>query len=89
MCAETEPKARMDLGGERVEIDRCLVSLIRAMNDAGIETNGCCCGHGQAIGWVKFAPDHDDSRDDRYLLLVKGRQKAIGIIQDSYGAADN
>jgi len=28
------------------EIDECIKNLIRIMNDYGIKTKACCCGHG-------------------------------------------
>jgi len=28
-------------------IDKCLRKLIRFLQDSGIETVGCCCGHGK------------------------------------------
>ena len=29
-------------------IDICLADIVKALVDAGIYTNGCCCGHGVA-----------------------------------------
>lgn len=61
-------------------IDRCLAALIQRMNVLGIETSNCCCGHGDAPGWITVDPesiplldkhDHqwvwpkDDPTDDR------------------------
>lgn len=33
-------------------VDRCLVPLLRALNDAGIYTSNCCCGHGKSPGSI-------------------------------------
>ena len=27
-------------------VDRCIASYVKALNDAGLYTEGCCCGHG-------------------------------------------
>ena len=31
-------------------IDRCIAPIVKALNDAGVYTSGCCCGHGEADG---------------------------------------
>lgn len=33
---------------EYAEIDWCMVSLVKALNNAGLETRWSCCGHGEA-----------------------------------------
>lgn len=33
-------------------IDRCLAPLVQALNDAGIYTASCCCGHGKYDGYI-------------------------------------
>lgn len=30
---------------DKKPIDRCLVPFVKALNDAGLYTGGCCCGH--------------------------------------------
>ena len=37
------------------KIDACLVGMILALNNAGIRTHGCCCGHREQRGYVKLA----------------------------------
>lgn len=37
---------------EKKPIDSCLVPLINALNNAGIYTASCCCGHGKSDGSV-------------------------------------
>lgn len=48
-------------------VDKCMVSLIKALNDGGIFTRGCCCGHGDTTGYV-----HLD--DGRYLAVFPTRR---------------
>lgn len=33
-------------------IDRCIAPIVKALNDAGIYTANCCCGHGKANGII-------------------------------------
>jgi len=35
-------------------IDKCLAPYIKALNDAGLYTGGCCCGHGKSPGTISF-----------------------------------
>lgn len=33
-------------------IDACIAPIVEALNEAGIRTDGSCCGHGKADGWI-------------------------------------
>lgn len=33
-------------------VDSCLADIVQALNDAGVYTAGCCCGHGQRPGSI-------------------------------------
>ena len=35
-------------------VDRCLVSYVKALNDADLYTGGSCCGHGKDKGYISF-----------------------------------
>ena len=37
---------------KKMQIDKCLAPLIRAMDRRGIATRGCCCGHGERPGSI-------------------------------------
>lgn len=43
-------KARWDVKS----VDRCLAPLIKALNDRGLYTSGCCCGHSKGPGDIRF-----------------------------------
>ncbi len=45
------------------DVDRCISQLVKALNDAGIYTAGCCCGHGKSDGSIVL---HDGS-----ILVIK------------------
>jgi len=64
-----------------VEIDRCLEDIVRALNDAGIRTRYCCCGHHHdRCGIVSLADgrsiaigDHESVEDARMLMASMDR----------------
>lgn len=45
---EKKPSGRTD-----VVVDKCMANLIKALNELGFETQGCCCGHGH-IGYLQL-----------------------------------
>ena len=47
-------------GGKGVSIDRCLADEVTGLWKRGIETLGCCCGHGRADlpPYIQVAPGH-------------------------------
>lgn len=42
---------------KNVDIDRCLLPLVKALNESGILTDACCCGHGKRPGNIMLADD--------------------------------
>jgi hypothetical protein len=55
---------------EEVRIDRCMVPIIKALNDAGILTAECCCGHGKGNGYIALA-------DDTYFEISKWNKPSL------------
>lgn len=47
---------------KEVGIDSCIADLVQALNDAGILTASCCCGHGKTEGRI-------DLQDGRVLMI--------------------
>ena len=41
-------------------VDGCLVGEINRLNNDGIKTIGCCCGHGKMQGYIQVAPEYVD-----------------------------
>lgn len=33
-------------------VDACIADYVQRMNEQGIVTTGCCCGHGKSPAWV-------------------------------------
>lgn len=38
--------------------DRCLATEVKILNELGIKTIGCCCGHGIVNGYIQVTPKH-------------------------------
>ena len=37
---------------KEVEVDTCIADIVQALNNAGIDTVGSCCGHGKKPGVI-------------------------------------
>lgn len=44
-------------GWHPIAVDSCLAPTIREMNERGIITTGCCCGHGNGNGFIGVATE--------------------------------
>ncbi len=44
-------------------VDSCIAPIVKALNDAGIYTASCCCGHGVADGNIIL-------QDGRVLIIT-------------------
>ncbi len=51
------------IGGKERRIDSCIVPIVRALNDGGVDTIASCCGHFNQWGTIIL-------RDGRELLIV-------------------
>jgi len=77
MCNETRPvcvkiPADLDASGmeqwKDVKIDACVADVVSALQAAGIDMRGSCCGHGRKEGHVHL--------EDGRALLVLPREAA-------------
>jgi hypothetical protein len=50
-----------------VQVDGCITSLIGALQNAGINMRGSCCGHGRREGYIHL-------QDGRILLVLSQSQ---------------
>lgn len=39
-------------------VDGCLVGEINRLNNSGVKTIGCCCGHGKKPAYIQVAPEY-------------------------------
>jgi len=37
------------------KVDKCIAPIIKALNAGGVLTKGCCCGHGEIMGYIRLA----------------------------------
>lgn len=57
-------------GKTRVQVDSCIAKEIQMLNDNGVRTLGCCCGHGK---YEKSILIHETSVDLAKALGYKAR----------------
>lgn len=55
-------------------IDACIAPIVQALNDAGILTAGCCCGHGREPGNIILA-------DGRELVILPAKSAGAPVQQ--------
>jgi len=53
---------------DKKSIDKCIAPIVQALNDGGIYTSGCCCGHGKTDGNILL-------HDGRTLIIKVKEQK--------------
>jgi hypothetical protein len=58
-----ENQALMPINGKVRCIDWCIHQIVASLNAGGVETVGCCCGHGVRDGNIVLA-------DGRYLIIM-------------------
>jgi len=95
MCKKgnhVEMKVRVDINGgviifRQQPIDSCIAPLVKALNDAGIYTASCCCGHGEELGHIWL-------HDARVLVIMpspatKGAVSAMVHFLDTNAAQED
>jgi len=65
------------------DIDLCIAPIIKALNDGGVTTKGCCCGHGEVTGYIHLT-------DGRYLGIYPGKTafKEVQVRRPKYFIQD-
>jgi len=79
-CDASRKHVPMPIGGSVRDIERCLASVIAALNAGGVMTKASCCGHGKRWGNIALEdgrelfviPDHQTARR---LELILNREK--------------
>jgi len=56
---------------EIVAVDECLVDTIVSLNEAGLPTIGCCCGHGKENGYIWL-------KDGRVFIVLTPQEGDAG-----------
>lgn len=60
------PSEQSSMGKDKsklTKIDSCIADLVRALQEAGIDMKGSCCGHGEYLGYIWL-------RDGRFIFLT-------------------
>jgi hypothetical protein len=63
-------------GRTEIAVDACLAPLVQLLNDYGVHTTGCCCGHGRADGQVTY---EGSGSLTHYPYEQNGRQYALTV----------
>lgn len=68
----------VEVPGTKIYCDKCLATEIKLLNEMGIKTIGCCCGHGKGkdYSYIQVAPECCE------------KMKELGYVQqpiDEYG----
>ena len=74
-----------DIAPERkkrtVCIDECIVSAMEALWREGVQTLGCCCGHGKSDCSVVLPSDNDPTQTAKAYWLLKSFDRRRWVIQ--------
>lgn len=75
MCEQGDTVTLFEIGQpnnttKTMDVDRCIVDIVTALNNAGAYTIACCCGHGKRPGNIALhdgrelviAPDYETGR---------------------------
>ena len=59
-------------GRTEVSVDRCIAPLVQALNDGGVKTVSCCCGHSKHPGYIWLD-------DGRVLVILPEYTGKMGL----------
>jgi hypothetical protein len=68
---------------QQVPVDACIADIVRALNEGGVLTIACCCGHGKGPGSVLLS-------DGRTITISSSsdhereRRNALAAYEDGY-----
>lgn len=68
LCRPKLISGRFDDDDTELPVDECIAPLVQLLNDHGVRTFGCCCGHGKKLGFISF---EDSEGFVRYMALEK------------------
>ncbi len=71
---------RMGEDAREVDIDKCIASIIKALNEGGVLTKSSCCGHG-GDGYILL-------HDGRGFLLKPLGEFPMSVIEKFQGAGE-
>jgi len=84
MCRDKTTLVRLtkhnESGRNIVPVDSCIASEIQQLNDSGVVTVGCCCGHGSSgriIEWDNAFGHWKGYIDPPHVLIEKGSKELV------------
>ncbi len=80
MCQLPDTEIVFTAGGAIRRVDACMRSLVQFLNDQGVQTFDCCCGHGHRWGHITISVVHAD----RALALGFRLCRDAGSSQPAY-----
>jgi hypothetical protein len=81
LCAPSELNSNE--GENIVLVDTCIAPLVQMLNDYGVRTNCCCCGHGKRRSSIEIhtqsfsVGDYPDKR--RVHLMFPYKAAKLGV----------
>ena len=60
----------------KMEIDTCIAPVVDALQRAGIDMRGSCCGHGHSVGEIYL-------QDGRLLLMLDERAADVWVLHSN------
>jgi len=61
-------------GGKAIRVDSCIAPVIQAIQDAGLRTSSCCCGHGRGASLIVW---EDDAGAAAKILRTAGYEPIV------------
>ena len=55
MCEPGQIKKVVTVDNTIVDVDSCIANFIQWLNDNGVRTMSCCCGHGKTSGGIRMS----------------------------------
>lgn len=59
-------------GSKAIDVDACIAGIVQSLNDGGVPTIACCCGHGNRPGNIVLA-------DGRELVICPDYKTARAV----------
>lgn len=56
-----------------VSVDACISHLVQRLNEHGVHTLGCCCGHGNGEGSITIHPNNFQINKDGTCEILLNR----------------
>ena len=61
-------------GGKTAMVDKCIAPVIQRMQDAGLRTSSCCCGHGTGASLIIW---EEDAKAAVVILKAAGHEPRV------------